>query len=124
MNADLVQLFETSQETRAEVISLTFYDESGEEALNLTSDSLVFYIASGDLAITGNIVAEDASGIRFTTDEAYWDAENSVLRGDSPVFAEREDFSISGAGFAYDPNERTIAVSDGHLKALIGGLNE
>lgn len=124
MEADLVEFFESAQEARAENVSLIFNDENGEEVLTLTSDQLVFHMSTGDLAINGNIVAEDSSGMRLTTEEAYWNDEEGVLRGESPVSAEREDLSITGKGFAYNPKKKEAVIRDFRFQAILGGDND
>jgi LPS export ABC transporter protein LptC len=119
MHADSVKFFDTTQKTEAETIKIQFFNADGQNVLDVGAQHLVYDHRSGNLAITGQIDAKDPSGISFTTDDAFWDESGKRLWSDSPIRIERDDFSLTGKGFEYKPDEGTLTTQTGHLQIIL-----
>ncbi|MBI1730684.1 LPS export ABC transporter periplasmic protein LptC [Candidatus Acetothermia bacterium] len=119
MHADSVKFFDTAQKTEAERIKIQFSNADGQNILNVEAQHLVYDHRSGNLAFTGQIEAKDSSGISFTTADAFWDEAGKKLWSDSPIRVERDDFSLTGVGFEYKPDEGTLTTQTGHLQIIL-----
>lgn len=121
LRARSVQYFDGLKQTQAEGVEVRFLKPNGEEALIVQADSLIFYNTKGDLRFRGNLKARDPEGLRFSTEEAYWEQRTRLLRGSSPVEVEREDLMLTGEGFEYRPDEGILTIQTAHLKLILKG---
>ncbi len=121
LRARTIEFFDERQnnEIRAEEIEVRYFDADGNQILLLTGDRLVYKQDKGQLVLTGDIRGEEARGLRFSAEEIFWDEESHRLWSESPVQVEREDFSLTGAGLEYLPDEGTMTIHQGQLQIIL-----
>jgi len=119
LSARSVRYFRETQQTEARGVEVRFFSQDGTEALTLEAERLVFDHPSGDLYLSGGLRARDPEGLRFSAENAHWEARTKVLRSDSPIYVEREDLTLTGEGFEYRPDEGELTVKGAQLKLLL-----
>lgn len=104
------------EQTVGQDVQVQFFT-ADHPALQLRAARLVFFNRSGDLALSGKVVAQDEQqDLRFQTEGALWIDDKGVLKGEKPLELEREDLMLQGVGFSYWPNEDKLLVQSAQLR--------
>jgi LPS export ABC transporter protein LptC len=114
--SDALRYQQGLEQTTAQDVQVQFF--SGDRpSLQLRAARLVFFNQSGDLALSGKLVAQDdKENLRFQTEGAYWSDREEVLHGEAPLEIERDDLTLEGAGFSYWPAEDKLQVQSAQLR--------
>ncbi len=111
-----MQYQQDSGQTVAHDVLVQFFSDS-HPTLQLHADQLTFFNESGDLDLSGKVVARDSEQkLRFETEAANWNERDGVLRGDGPLAIQRNDLMLQGANFTYWPRENSLKVQSAQLR--------
>lgn len=116
VTSDSLRYQKGTLQTTAQDVGVQFFNND-RPSLQLRAAQLVFYNQSGDLALSGKLVAQDDKGnLRFQTEGAIWNDREAVLHGEAPLSIERYDLTLEGAGFSYWPAEDELRVQSAQLR--------
>jgi LPS export ABC transporter protein LptC len=82
--------------------------DSGKYSVN--ADTADYHKKSGDVLLVGNIVANNESGMRFSTGHLDYYASRSLVSTDDQVRLEDSSLSVEGTGMELRLDTRTVRV--------------
>ena len=121
LEAPLMRYYRKAEESVAQDVLVQFFS-AGRPSLQVRAGRLVFFNRSGNLLLSGRLVAADpAQGLRFQTEAARWSDHEQVLRGSGPLELERQNLKLTGQGFSYWPRQDRLVVQSAALRFWPGG---
>ena len=112
VQADSAYFFEGSQQWELFQLTVTFYDESGEETSTLTADEGTYEWRDGDMQARRNVVGVTPDGRRLTTSVLNYEKTTNQLVGPAPFVFDSPDQHLEGASFTSDPNFTDVRAQD------------
>jgi LPS export ABC transporter protein LptC len=122
--ADTAYLYDATNLARLKVVTVTFYDATGNETSTVKSDSGLYQMRDGSMNAWGNVVATTPDGRTLRSPELKYDSRTKQISSDKPFTYNRADSHLAGNGFTSDPDFRNVVTQQprgGQGGAAAGG---
>jgi LPS export ABC transporter protein LptC len=112
VQADSAYYYEGSQQWELFQLTVTFYDQEGNETSTLTSDEGTYEWRDGDMQARENVVGVTPDGRRLTTSILNYEKTTNRLVGPAAFVFDAPDQHLEGASFTSDPNFTDVRAQD------------
>lgn len=108
--ADTAYIYEATQLARLKIVTVTFFDGSGNETSTVTADSGTYQMRDGSMQAWEHVVAKTPDGRTLKSDELKYDARRHEISSQQPFVYDRGDQHLEGNGFTSDPDFRNVVT--------------
>ncbi|MGH7657126.1 MAG: LPS export ABC transporter periplasmic protein LptC [Gemmatimonadales bacterium] len=111
VEADTAFIYEPTQTVEMRVMTVTFFNNTGEIASVLTADSGDYHWQDGSMTARGNVVGRSRDGTRvLRTTVLHYEPETGHITTDQPFTFRDGTDNLEGTGFESDPDFRNVIV--------------
>lgn len=96
--------------TRLSGVRLVLHERGKRGDITLVSDQADYFNASKDVKLSGNVVAKSESGMEFTTGQAFYQSNRSVVITDDRVRFTDSGMSVTGIGMELFVKTRQVRI--------------
>ena len=108
--ADRVSLERATDLSSIEGIHLTFFGEGGQEEIRLEAREGSVFLERREVNVWGDVRAYSADGTEIRTERLTYEKSSGLLSSDDPVELRRPGLRMTGVGFTYEVEQRTLRL--------------